>query len=57
VPGWDGRRLFRNGKRSVTGSAVLVLDLTAQLDRESAERHKVETILRELLEAHRNRLH
>ena len=33
----------------------MVLDLTAQLDRESAERHKVETILRELLEARRNR--
>jgi hypothetical protein len=28
----------------------MVLDLTAQLDRESAERHKVETILRELME-------
>ncbi|MBZ5626780.1 MAG: hypothetical protein LAQ69_50100, partial [Acidobacteriia bacterium] len=33
----------------------MVLDLTAQLDRESAERHKIETILRELLEARRNR--
>ena len=33
----------------------MVLDLTAQLDRESVERHKVETILRELLEARRNR--
>ena len=33
----------------------MVQDLTAQLDRESAERHKVETILRELLEARRNR--
>ena len=33
----------------------MVLDLTAQLDRESAERHKVETILRELIEARRNR--
>ena len=33
----------------------MVLDLTAQLDHESAERHKVETILRELLEARRNR--
>ena len=32
----------------------MVQDLTAQLDRESAERHKVETILRELLEARRN---
>jgi transposase len=33
----------------------MVQDLTAQLDRESVERHKVETILRELLEARRNR--
>jgi hypothetical protein len=33
----------------------MVLDLTAQLDRESAERHKVETILRELMDARRNR--
>ena len=33
----------------------MVLDLTAQLDRESAERLKVVTILRELLEARRNR--
>jgi len=33
----------------------MVLDLTAQLDRESAERHKIEAILRELLEARRNR--
>jgi len=33
----------------------MVQDVTAQLDRESAERHKVETILRELLEARRNR--
>jgi len=33
----------------------MVLDLTAQLDRESAERHKVETILRELIEASRSR--
>ena len=33
----------------------MVLDLTAQLDRESAERLKVETILRELIEARRNR--
>jgi transposase len=33
----------------------MVLDLTAQLDRESAERHKVEAILRELIEARRNR--
>ncbi len=33
----------------------MVQDLTAQLDRESAERLKVETILRELLEARRNR--
>ena len=33
----------------------MVLDLTAQLDRESAERHKVETILRELIEARRSR--
>ena len=32
----------------------MVLDLTAQLDRESAERHKVETILRELIEARRS---
>ena len=33
----------------------MVLDLTGQLDRESAERHKVETILRELIEARRSR--
>ena len=33
----------------------MVLDLMAQLDRECVERHKVETILRELLEARRNR--
>ena len=33
----------------------MVLDLTAQLDRESAERQKVETILRELIEARRSR--
>jgi hypothetical protein len=33
----------------------MVLDLTAQLDRESAERHKVEAILRALLDARRNR--
>ena len=33
----------------------MVLDLTTQLDRESAERLKVETILRELLEGRRNR--
>jgi transposase len=33
----------------------MVQDLTAQLDRESAERLKVETILRELIEARRNR--
>jgi len=33
----------------------MVLDLRAQLDLVSAERHKVETILRELLEARRNR--
>jgi transposase len=33
----------------------MVLDLMAQLDRESAERSKFETLLRELLEAKRNR--
>ena len=33
----------------------MVLDLIAQLDRESAERHKIETLLRELLDARRNR--
>ncbi|HUJ80875.1 MAG TPA: IS66 family transposase zinc-finger binding domain-containing protein, partial [Candidatus Acidoferrales bacterium] len=33
----------------------MVQDLTAQLDRESTERLKVETILRELLDARRNR--
>ena len=33
----------------------MVQDLTAQLDRESAERLKVENILRELIEARRNR--
>jgi transposase len=33
----------------------MVLDLIAQLDRESAERHKFEAMLRELLDARRNR--
>lgn len=33
----------------------MVLDLMAQLDRESTERHKIETLLRELLDAKRNR--
>ena len=33
----------------------MVLDLIAQLDRESTERHKVEAMLRELLDARRNR--
>lgn len=33
----------------------MVLDLMAQLDRESAERNKFETLLRELLDAKRNR--
>lgn len=33
----------------------MVLDLMAQLDRESAERSKFETLLRELLDARRNR--
>jgi len=33
----------------------MVLDLIAQLDRESAERHKIEAMLRELLDARRNR--
>lgn len=33
----------------------MVLDLIAQLDRESAERSKIETLLRELLDARRNR--
>jgi transposase len=33
----------------------MVLDLMAQLDRESAERHKFEDMLRELLDARRNR--
>jgi hypothetical protein len=33
----------------------MVLDLIAQLDRESAERHKIEGMLRELLDARRNR--
>jgi hypothetical protein len=33
----------------------MVLDLIAQLDREFAERDKVETLLRELLDARRNR--
>jgi len=33
----------------------MVLDLMAQLDRESTERHKVEAMLRELLDARRNR--
>jgi hypothetical protein len=33
----------------------MVLDLMAQLDREFSERNKVETLLRELLDARRNR--
>jgi transposase len=33
----------------------MVLDLMAQLDRESTERNKIETLLRELLDAKRNR--
>jgi hypothetical protein len=33
----------------------MVLDLIAQLDRESAERGKIEALLRELLDARRNR--
>ena len=33
----------------------MVLDLMAQLDREFSERGKIETLLRELLEAKRNR--
>ena len=33
----------------------MVLDLMAQLDREFTERGKVETLLRELLDAKRNR--
>jgi transposase len=33
----------------------MVLDLMAQLDREFTERHKIETLLRELLDAKRNR--
>lgn len=33
----------------------MVLDLMAQLDRESTERNKIETLLRELLDARRNR--
>ena len=33
----------------------MVLDLMAQLDRESAERSKIENLLRELLEAKRGR--
>jgi transposase len=33
----------------------MVLDLIAQLDRESSERHKIEGLLRELLDAKRNR--
>ena len=33
----------------------MVLDLIAQLDRESAERAKIETLLRELLDAKRGR--
>ena len=33
----------------------MVLDLMAQLDRESTERHKIEALLRELLDARRNR--
>src|SRR2546423_9151310 len=33
----------------------MVLDLIAQLDREHTERHKIEAMLRELLDARRNR--
>ena len=33
----------------------IVLDLMAQLDRESSERTKIETLLRELLDSKRNR--
>jgi hypothetical protein len=33
----------------------MVLDLMAQLDREFSERHKMESLLRELLDAKRNR--
>ena len=33
----------------------MVLDLMAQLDREFSERHKIESLLRELLDAKRNR--
>src|SRR2546429_3897770 len=33
----------------------MVLDLIAQLDREHTERHKIEALLRELLDARRNR--
>jgi transposase len=33
----------------------MVLDLMAQLDRECTERHKIETLLRELLDTRRNR--
>src|SRR3954453_6656410 len=33
----------------------MVLDLMAQLDREFSERNKIETLLRELLDARRNR--
>jgi transposase len=33
----------------------MVLDLMAQLDRETTERHKIESLLRELLDARRNR--
>jgi hypothetical protein len=33
----------------------MVLDLMAQLDRESTERNKIETLLRELLDSKRNR--
>ena len=33
----------------------MVLDLMAQLDHESAERRKIEAMLRELLDARRNR--
>ena len=33
----------------------IVLDLIAQLDRESAHRKKIEALLRELLDAKRNR--
>jgi hypothetical protein len=39
----------------MAGFEVITEDLMAQLDHESAERNKIETLLRELPDARRNR--